>query len=111
MSVPQELLDHAKRATARIADGRERREAYDEMVDGLASRYEDALASGLDPAEALRATLDAAGSADAVAPDLDRVHRITWTPRTTALLVAGIVAFVAVFVLVINLLFFIGSKL
>lgn len=106
MDIPPELAAHARRSTRLIPDGRERRDAYAELLDGLLCSYEDALTEGLSPDEALHRTLTIAGSPDDSAPNYDRAHRIGWSAGTVALMIGGIVAFVTLFVLIINLLFF-----
>lgn len=98
---PAELLAYAKRATSAISGFADRRAARLELHEHAVARYEELVASGATPADALRETLDRLGDSDDYATELRRTSRPPLTLRNVAVVVAvAVLATLAVLALI-----------
>lgn len=101
MTEPAELWSYAKKATAGISGETDRRAARIELHEHAVARYQEALATGATPQDALRDTLARLGDPAEYAADLRRANRPSMTPLNLSLVVA---ASVLVVLLVIALI-------
>lgn len=88
-----ELRRYAMAASAGITPEGAREDAAEELYQDAVSRYEEAVAGGQEPAQAVQATLRDLGDPWPVARELAKAHRQPLTPLATALLILAGVAF------------------
>lgn len=98
MTEPDALWTYAKQATAGISSRTDRWAARAELHEHAVARYEEALAAGATPQDALQETLARLGDPAEYAVDLRRASRSSMSPRNLALVivVSALVVLIAV---------------